>query len=67
LPPGRRAEIAQKAAIARWGNKLPRATHKYAYENRIAERFGGQIELELVVPTPSVIPAVPEDDYLIRN
>jgi len=32
------------------------STDKYAYENRIAERFGGQIELELVVPTPSVIP-----------
>lgn len=32
------------------------SSDKYAYENRIAERFGGQIELELVVPTPSVIP-----------
>ncbi len=30
---------------------------KYAYENKIAERFGGQKELELVVPTPSGIPA----------
>jgi hypothetical protein len=30
---------------------------KYAYENKIAERFGGQKELELVVPMPSVIPS----------
>jgi hypothetical protein len=29
---------------------------KYAYENKIAERFGGQKELELVVPTPSSVP-----------
>ena len=26
---------------------------KYAYENKVAERFGGQTELELVVPTLS--------------
>jgi hypothetical protein len=32
------------------------SSDKYAYENRIVERFGGQTELELVVPTPSVIP-----------
>jgi hypothetical protein len=25
---------------------------RYAYENKISERFGGQQELELVVPTP---------------
>ena len=30
---------------------------KYDYENKIAERFGGQTQLELVVPTPSGIPA----------
>jgi len=30
---------------------------KYAGENKLAERFGGQTELERVVPTPSVIPA----------
>jgi hypothetical protein len=30
---------------------------KYAYESKIADRFGGQTELELVVPTPSVIPS----------
>jgi hypothetical protein len=29
---------------------------KFTYENKIAERFGGQKELELIVPTPSVIP-----------
>lgn len=28
LPPERRAEIAQQAAQARWGEKLPRAIHK---------------------------------------
>ena len=26
---------------------------KFTYENKIAERFGGQKELELIVPTPS--------------
>jgi hypothetical protein len=36
---------------------------KFVYENKIAERFGGQKELELVVPTPSVIP--PDDDSLL--
>jgi hypothetical protein len=30
---------------------------KYAGQNKLAERFGGQTELERVVPTPSVIPA----------
>lgn len=29
---------------------------KFAHENKIAERFGGQKELELVVPNLSVIP-----------
>src|ERR1700732_1094581 len=33
LPPERRAEIAQKAAVARWGAKLPRATHKGNFKN----------------------------------
>jgi hypothetical protein len=28
---------------------------KFIYENKIAERFGGQKELELVVPTPSTV------------
>jgi hypothetical protein len=28
LPPERRAEIAREAALARWGEKTPRATHK---------------------------------------
>lgn len=36
---------------------------KFAYENRIAERFGGQTELELVVPTPSVIPRAESEDF----
>ena len=30
---------------------------KFTYENKIAERFGGQNELELAVPTPSGVPA----------
>ena len=29
---------------------------KFTYKNKIAERFGGQKELELMVPRPSVIP-----------
>ena len=28
----------------------------HAYERKIAERFGGQQELDLVVPTPSTAP-----------
>jgi len=31
LPPERRVEIAQKAAIARWGNKTVRASHKGSF------------------------------------
>jgi hypothetical protein len=30
---------------------------KFAYENKVAERFGGQKALELMVPAPSIIPA----------
>jgi hypothetical protein len=37
---------------------------KFVYENKIAERFGGQKELELIVPTPSVIP--PESGDLLE-
>lgn len=40
LPPERRAEIAQKAALARWGAKLPRATHKGNFESE----FGIDVE-----------------------
>jgi hypothetical protein len=36
---------------------------KFVYENKIAERFGGQKELELIVPTPSVIPPADSDEY----
>jgi hypothetical protein len=32
---------------------------RYTYENKIAERFGGRKELELIVPTPST--ATPSD------
>jgi hypothetical protein len=31
------------------------SSNKYIYENKIAERFDGQKELELVVPAPSAI------------
>jgi hypothetical protein len=39
---------------------------KFTYENKIAERFDGQKELELIVPTPSVIPAseIENDEFL---
>jgi hypothetical protein len=33
LSPERRAEIAQRAAIARWGTKTPRATHKGSFKD----------------------------------
>jgi len=39
LPPERRSEIAQKAAVARWG-KLPRATHKGNFK----EEFGIDVD-----------------------
>jgi P63C domain len=39
---------------------------KFVYENKIAERFGGQKELELLVPTPSVIPPDAEDGDLLE-
>jgi hypothetical protein len=38
------------------------STDKFTYENKIAERFGGQKELELVVPTPSGIPTPETQD-----
>jgi hypothetical protein len=31
------------------------SSDKYLYENKVAERFGGQKELELFVPTPSAV------------
>jgi hypothetical protein len=40
LPPARRTEIAQKAAIARWGARLPRATHK----GNFREHFGIDVD-----------------------
>jgi hypothetical protein len=36
---------------------------KFEYENKVADRFGGQKELELIVPTPSVIPPADSDDF----
>jgi hypothetical protein len=52
-------EIGARALRIQLGRVLEMAESspdKYAYENKISERFGGQKELELVVPTPSVIP-----------
>lgn len=40
LPPERRAEIATVAAIARWGAKTPRATHKGNFQ----QEFGIDVE-----------------------
>lgn len=40
LPPERRAEIAREAAIARWGAKLPSATHKGSFQ----KDFGIDVE-----------------------
>jgi hypothetical protein len=40
LPPERRAEIAQKAANARWGAKTPRAMHKGNFK----EKFGIDVD-----------------------
>jgi hypothetical protein len=43
------------------------STDKFEYENKIADRFGGQKELELIVPTPSVIsPADIENDEFLK-
>ena len=39
------------------GDKSKSSEKSEGYENKIAERFGGQKELELVVPTPSGIPS----------
>ena len=38
----------------------------FVYENKIAERFGGQKELELLVPTPSGIPPATENGDLLE-
>jgi hypothetical protein len=40
LPPERRAEIARQAAASRWGERLPRATHKGNFRNE----FGFDVE-----------------------
>jgi hypothetical protein len=39
------------------------SSDKFVYENKVAERFGGQKELELIVPTPSVIPPADSDEF----
>jgi hypothetical protein len=61
-------EVGARALRMHIGRVLEMAessTDKYTYENKVAERFGGQIELELVVPTPSVIPPQ-QDDWLLE-
>jgi hypothetical protein len=40
LPPVRRSEIAREAAVARWGNRPPSATHKGSFQ----EEFGIDVE-----------------------
>jgi hypothetical protein len=40
LPPEKRSEIAQKAALARWGAKTPQATHRGNFK----EEFGVDVE-----------------------
>jgi hypothetical protein len=52
-------EIGARALRIQLGRVLEMAESspdKFTYENKIAERFGGQKELELTVPRPSVIP-----------
>jgi hypothetical protein len=53
-------EIGARALRIQLGRVLEMAESspdKFVYENKVAERFGGQKELELVVPTPSGIPS----------
>lgn len=53
-------EIGARALRIQLGRVLEMAESspdKCIYENKIAERFGGQKELELVVPTSSGIPS----------
>ncbi len=53
-------EIGARALRIQLGRVLEMAessADKYAYESKIADRFGGQKELELVFPTPSGIVA----------
>ncbi|WP_316176539.1 MULTISPECIES: P63C domain-containing protein [unclassified Bradyrhizobium] len=52
-------EIGARALRIQLGRVLEMAESspdKFVYENKIAERFGGQKELELYVPTPSTVP-----------
>jgi hypothetical protein len=51
-------DIGARALRIQLGRVLEMAessSDKYGYENKIAERFGGQKELELYVPTPSTV------------
>src|ERR1700733_1013858 len=52
-------EIGARALRIQLGRGLEMAESspdKFTYGNKLAERFGGQKELELMVPRPSVIP-----------
>jgi len=54
-------EIGARALRIQLGRVLEMAessNDRYAYANKIAARFGGQQELELVVPTPPLTPTV---------
>jgi hypothetical protein len=51
-------EIGARALRMQLGRVLEMAESspdKYAYETKIVQRFGGQQELELVVPTPAIV------------
>jgi hypothetical protein len=60
---GARALRIQLGRILEMAESSP---DKFAYENKIAERFGGQKELELIVPTQSGFPPAGEDYDLLK-
>jgi hypothetical protein len=56
-------EIGARALRIQLGRVLEMAEpspDKFSYENKIAERFGRQKELELYVPTPSTVSSTGE-------
>ena len=64
-------EIGARALRIQLGRVLEMAESsmdQHAYEKKIVERFGGQHELELVVPSVTSVPPPPEseDDYGVR-
>ncbi|SRR5258707_929569 len=56
------SEVGARALRMQLGRVLEMAEsspNRYAYEKKIIERFGGQQELELVIPTPPPSPSEP--------